>query len=356
MTAQLPFCESVSVPNEVLKEYAHFFFVKNLFQAPRVSSVAAAELEQRLLRELPVLDQPVAEVDSLQAESLTADALKHAYDSRIRPIVVRGYAKQARCVRHWTPEYFRERYGDYRVFYTSADKMINDDGTRLADFVERAVAGNKNRDYVENLSGIFNTYPELHADLELNRLEAAFGQYASYLHIAQLFVGGPGTGASFHCANELNGFLNIYGKKRWTLLHPKYSFAMYSTLMNKGFFVGSLVKHRAPVGFREVHFPLYNRVPRLTVTLEPGDLLLNPPWWWHAVDNVTPVTISVATRWRIRPKYERQNSLFEFIQSHYAKDMAFLGAELPNDDVVVSDDHVKKNYLSYAAMGWDASS
>jgi hypothetical protein len=355
MTHGIPFAESVPVPDEVLREYQHLFFVKNLFQAPRLHNALAAELEQRLKDTLPVLAEPAAEVDSLDADSLSADVLKHEYDARIRPIVVRGYAKHARCVRLWNPDYFRGKYGDFPIFYTSADRMINDDGTRLADFVDRVVAGNKNRDYVENLSGIFNAHPELHADLELDRLGAAFGKYANYLHIAQLFIGGPGTGASFHCANELNGFLNIHGKKRWTLLHPKYSFAMYSTLMNKGFFVGSLVKHRAPVGFREAHFPLYNRVPRLTVTLEPGDLLINPPWWWHAVDNVTPVTISVATRWRIQTAYERQNPLFEFIQSHYARDMAFLGAELPNDDLVVSDDHVKKNYLSYEAMGWEAS-
>jgi hypothetical protein len=28
-----------------------------------------------------------------------------------------------------------------------------------------------------------------------------------------------------------------------------------------------------------------------------GDVLFNPPWWWHAIKNVTPTSVGVASRW-----------------------------------------------------------
>lgn len=26
-------------------------------------------------------------------------------------------------------------------------------------------------------------------------------------------------------------------------------------------------------------------------------MLFNPPWWWHAIENTTPTTVAIASRW-----------------------------------------------------------
>ena len=52
-----------------------------------------------------------------------------------------------------------------------------------------------------------------------------------------------------------------------------------------------------PDDYDREFFPAFAHCPIFEVTLEPGDLLLNPPWWWHAVRNVSETTVGVASRW-----------------------------------------------------------
>jgi len=42
-------------------------------------------------------------------------------------------------------------------------------------------------------------------------------------------------------------------------------------------------------------YPLYNYVPKYSAHLKPGDVLYNPPWWWHEVRNLNE-SISVPIR------------------------------------------------------------
>ena len=42
---------------------------------------------------------------------------------------------------------------------------------------------------------------------------------------------------------------------------------------------------------------LYATLPRFCVTLEPGDALLSPSWWWHRVENLARVNVGVSSRW-----------------------------------------------------------
>src|SRR5690606_16551383 len=126
----------------------------------------------------------------------------------------------------------------------------------------------------------------------------------------------------------LNCFINIYGQKEWTFVHPKYSAAMYSSIFNKGIFVGSLVKHNAPVGFLEKNQPLYNRIPKLRIVLQPGDMLINPPWWWHAINNLPPASIAIASRWKIQMPYQRQNPVYDFVQSFREERLTLEGKKM----------------------------
>ncbi len=346
------FYNSVNLPERSRRLYERAFFLRNLFQRPDLFEVELKKEETKLISMLPVLENQEQAIECHEAEELSLGDLKRMYNEDIRPIVLKGYAKDNDCVRLWSPAFFKENYGAFKIFFTSTDKIINDEGTDLCDFIDQVLSGNKNRAYIENMSDIFNEYPELHNHLGLDKVANYMEGYASYHRIAQLFFGGLGTGAVFHCANELNCFLNIYGRKKWTFVHPSYSIAMDTTLMNKGYFVGSFVKHRSPKGYIEAHTPLYNRVPKLSIVLEPGDMLLNPPWWWHAIDNLTPATIAVATRWQIENEYIRQNPNYDLVQSMRAERLSSFGHAVPEKGVVISDKDLRKNYVSYEKMGW----
>ena len=43
--------------------------------------------------------------------------------------------------------------------------------------------------------------------------------------------------------------------------------------------------------------PAFKYCPTYSAVLEPGDILLNPPFWGHGIRNVTDKTVGVATRW-----------------------------------------------------------
>lgn len=355
MTPNTPVHSSVPLTREAVERFNHVFFLRNFFQEPRLCEQELDQLRRELAEELPSLEPDHWEPEIFAPGEKSLADLPALFASGLRPLVFRGYAAQHECVRTWTPEMFRDRYGDLRIFYTSTEKILNDAQMRLGDFIERVLAGDKSRAYVENLSDIFNAFPELHEQLGLEGIGASLAGFARYLQISQFFLGGLGTGAAYHCANELNCFLNIYGRKQWTFVHPRYSVAMYPSLMNKGYFIGSLVKANAPRRFLEANFPLYNRVPKLSVTLEPGDLLVNPPWWWHTVKNVTPATIAVATRWGFQVEVERQAPLSDFVQSLRVDSWTSFDQAYLTTVIVVPDEKVRKNYVSYEAMGWSGT-
>jgi len=251
MSTLATFHESVCVPQRQVDRFNHIFFLRNFFQEPELCRAELEELQQELTELLPVLDPGESDVEQYGPGELSLRDVRELFATAVRPIVLRQLGADHECVRQWSPEMFKEHYGDFRVFYTSTERIINDDGTRLADFVDQVLSGSMNRGYVENLSDIFNAFPELHDQLGLDRIAKQFEGFANYHQIAQLFFGGRGTGAAFHCANELNCFFNIYGQKRWTFVHPRYGVAMYPSLMNRGYFIGSFVKGNAPQGFIE---------------------------------------------------------------------------------------------------------
>ena len=82
--------------------------------------------------------------------------------------------------------------------------------------------------------------------------------------------------------------------------------------------------------------------------LNPGDVLINPSWWWHAVKNVTDETIGCATRWLVPMR--NSNPLYTFttmvwcrprILSQFAKAL-FIGADPRMKDTVG-----RNNYYNY---------
>jgi hypothetical protein len=42
---------------------------------------------------------------------------------------------------------------------------------------------------------------------------------------------------------------------------------------------------------------LFQYCPVYTAVLEPGDVLFNPPFWWHSIKNITETSTAVASRW-----------------------------------------------------------
>jgi len=111
----------------------------------------------------------------------------------------------------------------------------------------------------------------------------------------------------------------VEGKKTWTFVDPSNSFLIYpffNTLMkdSKSWLTWVVTHSENSQNLIAEHFPLYRYVPKYVFTLEPGDLLINPPWNWHMVENSGEESIGIATRWMMASPWPYTNGLFSFLQ------------------------------------------
>jgi Cupin-like domain len=228
------------------------------------------------------------------------------------PLVVEGLALDSDACRKWSVEYFREHYGDFELLITNPDQSVHLE--KLGPYLDDIIAEKSTGRYVQNTADIFNQRPELEAQLPMTKLRELVGDLGT-LSGSQLFLGGKNTGTSYHCARNFNCFVMVHGQKEWRFVDPRYTAWMYPFMPPSGLFAFSPV----PAFEQAQRFPLYRRIPKFRTILKPGDMMVNPPWWWHAVKNLTPSSIAVATRWVTKLS---GNRFFDFLSllSHDARE------------------------------------
>ncbi|XP_007437245.1 HSPB1-associated protein 1 isoform X1 [Python bivittatus] len=147
-----------------------------------------------------------------------------------------------------------------------------------------------------------------------------YWMYADYKYIARLFedkpehfqdvrwsdFGFPGrngrestlwigsTGANTPCHLDSYGcnlVLQVQGRKRWHLYPPEDSRLLYPTR----------IPYEESSVFSKVNvlnpnlgkYPLFKKARAHVITLDPGQVLLVPRHWWHYVESIDPITVSV---------------------------------------------------------------
>lgn len=234
----------------------------------------------------------VQEIPRIQVSDIPSEGLQPLFHYPV-PIVIEGFASDSEAVQHWTPEFLREKYGNIEVPYFEGKNYWETKNATLKELIDDILAGGKTRKYVNNIADIFQDVPELQKGIPIEKFSKYMGNRKH--NKTQIFLGGPETGTGLHCANKFNLFVMVYGEKRWNFVHPKHTPLLYPISQKNFQFV------YAPIAANFDHdhaaYPLIQSVPRYTTVLKPGDVLVNPPWWWHAVENLTPSSIGVATRW-----------------------------------------------------------
>ncbi|XP_041940615.1 HSPB1-associated protein 1 homolog isoform X1 [Alosa sapidissima] len=147
-----------------------------------------------------------------------------------------------------------------------------------------------------------------------------FWAYADYKYIAKLFhhkeamfkevvwsdFGYPGRngaastlwvgaeGANTPCHLDTYGFnlvFQVQGRKRWHLFPPEDTSFMYPTRIP---YEESSIFSQVNVPQPDLdRFPAFRRARAHVVTLQPGQVLLVPRHWWHYVESVDSVTVSI---------------------------------------------------------------
>lgn len=100
--------------------------------------------------------------------------------------------------------------------------------------------------------------------------------------IDQAFIGSSKSGTNLHAAAGTNIFRQVVGRKKWFFVSPSYKHFLFPSWNEHGLFGSSLTK----VGKGgETISPWLERIPRWTVEVSPGDILINPAWVWHGIIN-----------------------------------------------------------------------
>ena len=278
-----------------------------------------------------------AEVPRFKPGQITpAEFQRHARERG--PLVIEGLALDSEACKQWTVEFFLEHYGDLELLITNPDQSIIKG--KMRGPLEDILADRVTKQYIQNTADIFNQCPELEAQLPIETFKTLVGPLGRYSG-SQLFLGGKNTGTAYHCADNFNCFVMVHGEKEWRFVDARYSAWMYPFMPPSGLFAFSPVPPFEPAP----KFPLYKHVPKLRTRLKPGDVLVNPPWWWHAVKNVTPTTIAVATRW-VTGSDLSNNRYFDFLSflsgDARARNAALEKGERLNDELNLAKFHLDK--------------
>jgi len=199
------------------------------------------------------------------------------------PVVLRGFMKNTKLLKELGWDAVLSKYGDTDVMLTKS----NVDGTpgKLREVDNPNV-------YLHNSEVLFNKYPYLLDLFEFERLEPYLKMKAGY---SQIFVGRYGTGSPFHNAGVHNMFYMVEGRKKWYFVDPCDSYLNYPLFVaGKAAAIGQCLY---PDEYHQKAFPLFKYCPAYVTVLEPGDVLYNPPWWWHGIRNETEATVGIASRW-----------------------------------------------------------
>jgi len=262
-----------------------------------------------------------------------------------RPVVIRGLAKDCDAVKKWNREFFLEKYGHTKLYM---NEIKYGEKTKVREWMgELSEVLEKKGVYVDNSKTLFTKHSELQDDIASVRGWAKYLNNAIYL-LPQLFLGFA-DGAPFHCANFWNFFIMVDGEKQWTFVSPEHSLQVGALMNPTTIYSDACVTGKGGT-WRDESEIFKRYCPKYRTILKKGDVLLNPPWWWHEVKNITPFSIGIATRWIVF-NYRRTNLLFDFIQmvSPTMRQVNYHSLLNKNEMDVAEDDDIVRKFLSNRA-------
>lgn len=221
-------------------------------------------------------------VQTLDPATTPIDVIASHVTARANPVYIPGFARGCPAVDSWSSDFFKDKFGHEVVPVIDGDHY---DKMTLADVVDMIKSGSaRKQKYLQAVADMFCNHRELFDYLPMGRL---FQLQRSGFHGAELFMGAQGTGSPWHAANEWTFFVNVVGQKQWKFIRPQFTLHMKPYYQKDLIYVVSAYADSDPEG-----------ITTYDVTLNPGDVLVFPAWWWHRVKNLSDETIGVAVRFR----------------------------------------------------------
>lgn len=207
-------------------------------------------------------------------------------------LLFRNKAKDWPCMEKWTEDFFVEKMGNYRT--EIIDNMgLADDGTvytetNMATFVKQMKQDKKN--YLR-FSRIVDDNPELKADMDTDFI-SKFKYGTTRGDTYYLFMGEAGTKTEMHHAMPATVFVQIRGKKTWTIYAPEERVFLDPVGQRMPYHFSKANPHN----LNDPDYPLLKYAKYYQFTMNEGDVMWMPPFFWHYVENPT-ASIGVAFKY-----------------------------------------------------------
>jgi hypothetical protein len=254
------------------------------FLAARKFQQLQAKLEsvvanQQRLRELDPLYGHVE-----KRSRVSQDEFMQKYVIGSRPVVLTDVASDWPAMRRWSPQDLRERFGHLEVEIQSersadphyeVNKLAHQHKTRLADFVDRVLAGGETNDYYLTANNEMLSRPGFAPLLDDIGTLPAFCDRAELARRSSFWFGPAGTVTPLHHDTLMLCHTQIVGRKRWRFISP-----LQTPLLYNHYEVYSPVNLDQPNLHRH---PLLAGATVLDVIVEPGETVFLPLGWWHQV-------------------------------------------------------------------------
>ncbi|XP_042640381.1 HSPB1-associated protein 1 isoform X1 [Tyto alba] len=138
------------------------------------------------------------------------------------------------------------------------------------------------------IARIFEDKPEVFQDIRWSD----FGFPGRSGKESTLWIGSEGANTPCHLDSYgCNLVLQVQGRKRWHLFPPGDTSFLYPTRIP---YEESSVFSKVNVANPDLkRFPKFRNTTAHVVTLSPGQVLLVPRHWWHYVESIDPITVSI---------------------------------------------------------------
>jgi len=234
-----------------------------------------------------------------RVKNISIKELKKKYISKGIPVVIEGGAKDWKCVKNWSLEYFKKLHGDDNVTIVGFDNNLSEKAyeiTTLKEIINNIQ--NKGSKYFR-FYPLLEEHPEHIKDFDYKFLKSCKNSWNPWEQF-QVFIGGKETHTQFHNSMASNIFVQAFGQKKWIMYHSYYT-SVIDPDAGKNFHRGAPYKTKEGsfTAFKpnyEKPYSAFKYIDGISVDLSPGDILFNPPHFWHEVVN-TEDSIGIGYRW-----------------------------------------------------------